>query len=151
MCSGADFHTFAFFGGHFQGKVKKKVLFLKWCNMWERNQRFVAQHHIGAAAALPHTVLIQFWNICWECLIHMALWTHQVDKVHVCSPLTSLFCLTYIFPSRFPTTLALFFTARPYPFGLLVPSFWAWHQVFFRSLSLLLFFKIGSFKCLPWL
>lgn len=41
------------------------------------------------------------------------------------SCLPSLFCLTYIFPSRFLTTLALFVTARPDPFGLLVSSFWA--------------------------
>lgn len=76
-----------------------------------------------------------------EFLIHMALLTHQVDKVHVCPPLTSLSCLTYIFPSYSPTTLALFFTARPDPFGLLVSSFWALHQVFLRFLFLPLFFK----------
>lgn len=153
MCSSRDFDTIAFFGRVFQGKVKSV-----WCNWWEKNQRFVATSHGSRGRPTTHmrrgvsdTVLKYLLR---ECLIHMALLTHQVDKVHVCPPLTSLSCLTYIFPSHSPTTLSLFFpcAARSiWPprivFLGMTPGFslCSFSRSFFKKN------KIRSFQCLPWL
>lgn len=62
MCSGGDFDTFAFFGGHFIGKVKS--VFPKSDATGGRKTKDLLQHHMGAAAAPLRTCamasLIQF-------------------------------------------------------------------------------------------
>lgn len=145
--------TSCFCGTFFQEKKKAVILVSeasgkrrnkKCCNI---TQEFcpLCRAHTGC---IFHTFLKYLWG---KCLIHMAALTHRVDKVHVCAPLTNLSCLTYIFPAHSPTILALFLTARPDPFGLLISSFWAQHQVFLLSFVLFFFCKIRSFQCLPWL